>query len=119
MRQNSTPIAIEGEVRLPFFLDGHCLWTNALVSEDVEEVMLGIDWLEQYECIWDFTSGKLRINGYPAVTLTRRGHIKCQRVIVQDYQDIPPRSQQNVTARMTLHSTHKTAEDVMVETKQL
>jgi len=81
---NSTLIATEGKVRLPFFLDGHCLWTNALVSEDVEEVMLGIDWLEQYECIWDFKSGKLRINGYPAVTLTRRGHIKCQRVIVQD-----------------------------------
>jgi len=40
---NNTPIAIGGEVRLSFILDGHCLWTNALVSEDVEEVMLGIE----------------------------------------------------------------------------
>jgi len=34
-------------------------------------------------------------------------------------REIPPRSQQNVTARVTLLSTHEPAEDVMVETKQL
>jgi len=75
-----------------------------LVTEGVEEVVLCIDCLEQYECIWDFKSGKLRINGYPAVTLTRRGHIKCQQVIVQHYQEIHPRAQQYITARVTLRS---------------
>ena len=40
---NSTPIRIKGEVRLPFMLDDKCVWTTALVSEDTEEVMLGID----------------------------------------------------------------------------
>ena len=50
---NNTPIRIEGEVRLPFELDEKCLWTIALVSEDVEEVMLGIDWLEANNCVWD------------------------------------------------------------------
>jgi len=39
---DNTPIRIEGEVRLPLELDEKCLWTIALVSEDVEEVMLGI-----------------------------------------------------------------------------
>jgi len=51
---NNTPIRIEGEVRLPFELNEKCLWTIALVSEDVEEVMLGIDWLEANGCVWDF-----------------------------------------------------------------
>jgi len=41
---NNTPIRIDGETRLPFFLNDRCVWTT--VSEDVEEVMLGIDWLE-------------------------------------------------------------------------
>jgi len=78
---NNTPISVEGEVQLPFFLDEECLWTTALISEDIEEVMLGIDWLQRYECIWDFKTGDLCINGHPAVTLTRHGHTKCQRVL--------------------------------------
>ena len=116
---NNTPISIEGEVQLPFLLQGRCLWTTALVSEDVEEVMLGIDWLEQYGCVWDFRNGNLRINGQPAVTLRRRGNIKCRRVLVQDYLEIPPRSQKDVIARVTLLSTHDPNEDIMVESSQL
>ena len=48
-------------------MDEECLWTTALISEDIEEVMLGIDWLQRYECIWDFKTGDLCINGRPAV----------------------------------------------------
>ena len=98
---NNTPISVEGEAELPFFLDEECLWTTAPISEDIEEVMLGIDWLQSYECIWDFKIGDLSINGHPAVTLTPHGHTKCQRVLAQEYQEIPPRSQGNVTARIT------------------
>ena len=36
MAANNTPISVEGEVKLPFFLDEECLWTTALVSEDIE-----------------------------------------------------------------------------------
>ena len=64
---NNSPISVEGEVELPFFLDEECLWTTALISEDIE-VMLGIDWLQRYECIWDFKTGAICINGRPAVT---------------------------------------------------
>ena len=54
---------------MPFELDEKCLWTTALVSEDVQEVMFGIDWLEAYGCVWDFNTGQLCINGQPATTL--------------------------------------------------
>ena len=42
---NSTPVRVSGEVRVPFILDDRCLWTSALVSE---EVTLGIDWLKEH-----------------------------------------------------------------------
>jgi len=51
---NDTPIRIDGEVRLPFYIEDRCIWTRALVSEDIEEVMLGSDWLQEHECVWDF-----------------------------------------------------------------
>ena len=43
---NDNPIQVEGKLQLPFFLGEQCIWTDALVSEDIEEVMLGIDWLK-------------------------------------------------------------------------
>ena len=48
---NDTPIQVEGKLQLPFFLGELCIWTDALVSEDTEEVMLGIDWLTQNDCM--------------------------------------------------------------------
>jgi len=48
---NNTPIQIDGEVDLPIMLEEDCLRTRALVSEDVEEVMLGSDWVKTYNCI--------------------------------------------------------------------
>ena len=116
---NGTEIQIEGETRIPFCQDNCCLWTTGLISEDIEEVMLGIDWLEENDCLWDFRTGRLTIKGRPAVTLSRRSHIKCRRVIVQEYQEIPPRSQVNVTSRVTMLSPREPATNLMVETRQL
>jgi len=116
---NNSPIRIYGETNLPFFLGDHCLWTSALVSEDVEEVMLGSDWLRDYGCVWDFGTGNLCIDGRLAVTLTRRGHIKCRRVLVQEVKEIPPRSQVDVKACVTVLSIREPTEDVIVETCQL
>ena len=38
---NDTPIQVERKLQLPFFLGEQCIWTDALISEDIEEVMLG------------------------------------------------------------------------------
>jgi len=103
---------------VPFELDEKCLWTIALVSEDLEEVMLGIDWLEANNCVWDFKTGQLCIKGQPAITLSRCGYVKCLRVLVQECQEIPPRYQQDVTARVTLRSVRDQVKDVIVESQQ-
>jgi len=116
---NNTSIQINGETELPFMLGERCLWTPVLVSEDVEEIMLGIDWLEHHKCIWDFRTGHLTIDGQETVTLRRRGHFRCQRVLAQEYQEIPPRSQKDVLARVTLLSAKGAPKDMMVDTRQL
>ena len=61
-------------------MDGRCLWTPVLISEDVEEVKLGIDWLEHQKCVVDFKTKCLTIDGQETVTLMRLGHFKCQRL---------------------------------------
>ena len=79
---NNTPVRIDGETRridgetrLSFFLNDRCVWTTVLVSEDVEEVMLGIDWLEEHGCVWDFKTGDLSIDGQPVIATTRCAYI--------------------------------------------
>ena len=57
------------EVVVPFVLNDWRLDTFALVSPDIEEVMIGSDWLEEHQCVWNFGGKQLFIDGYPAVTL--------------------------------------------------
>jgi len=47
---NNTEIAILGSSRLGFTVQGIPLCTDFLVSDEVEEIMLGIDWLTENRC---------------------------------------------------------------------
>ena len=40
-------------------------------------------------------------------------------VLAQSYHEIPPRSQKDVMARVTLQSVHNSVEDIIVETNQV
>ena len=58
--------------------------------------------------------------GRPTVALTRRGTFKCRRVIAQEYMEVPPRTQTDVIARVTLRKAHERfPTDVVVEASQL
>jgi len=104
---NNIAIQIEGETELPFELDGRCLWTPVLISEDAEEVMLGIDWLECHKRVSDFNTKRLTIDGLETVTLRCKGHLRCQRVLAQEYQEIPQQSQKDIMARDQPNSREK------------
>ena len=64
---NGTDIIVTGEVFLPFELDGRLVQTFGLVTADIEEVMLGFDWLKEHECLWDFRNSRLYVDGHKAV----------------------------------------------------
>ena len=34
-----------------------------LVSEDLSDLILGIDWLTDNSCVWDFSAGRVSVNG--------------------------------------------------------
>ena len=71
---NNTPIRVYGETELPFVLEKRCVWTPALISEDVDEIMVGNDWLDKHACQLNFKTKKLIVDGQETVTLIRRGH---------------------------------------------
>ena len=116
---NGSKIEIAGEAVLPLLLNGRCIPTRALVSPDVEEVMLGSDWLQAHECLWDFGRGKLLIDGQAAVTLSRKHRLCCRRIFAQEDVVLPPRQQVDISARSTLLSPRKVGADWIVDSHQV
>jgi len=59
---NRTEIDICGEATFLLMLDGKCIWTTAFVSPDVEAVMMGSDWLQDHNCVWEFGRSRVFID---------------------------------------------------------
>jgi hypothetical protein len=59
---NGTSIPLLGAIQLQFTIDGYPTSANLVVSDAIEELILGIDWLANNNCQWDFGAAKLRIN---------------------------------------------------------
>lgn len=89
---NNTELVIDGETTVPFCVDGHSVPTQALVSPDVEEVMLGSDWLHAHRCVWDFANSLIHIDGKKVVTLSRKGPLMCRRAYVCDDVTLAPKA---------------------------
>jgi len=47
---NGSSISVSGKAVLPLRFNGHKSDTTVLVSEDLTEVILGIDWLQEHDC---------------------------------------------------------------------
>ena len=60
----------------------------------------------------------LTIDGLDTVTLRRRGHFKCRRVVVRECQKIPLRSEKGVMAIVTLLCTHESPGDAIIDAKK-
>ena len=58
-----TEIEVTGETTVALELYDRFLTTFALISTDIEEIMLGSDWLRQHSCLRDFANGNLYIDG--------------------------------------------------------
>jgi len=79
--------------------------------------MLGSDWLQAHNCLWDFGRGRLFVDGRAAVTLSRKRPLSCRRVFVHDDAVLPPR-QETVSARSTLLSPRKIGADWIIDSHQ-
>ena len=115
---NGTAITVLGEAVLPFKLNGQLIETRVFVSRDIEEPILGSDWLTEHECVWDFKSRRIVVDGKPAITRPRQGPLRCRRVYLQGDVVIPSKQQIDVTVRTPLVSLgHQTIDNHAVETR--
>jgi len=97
---NGTEIRVLGEVTLSLkFWRGFEVTNKFLISDQICEVMLGMDWLRGHRCHIGFGTGALFIGRKRIPLVTGNGGVWCRRVVVAEEVDIPPRSQCDVLAR--------------------
>ena len=97
---NGTEITVNGRISLPIIINQRRYPSNFLVSENVDEVILGRNWLTNHKTVWDFSSDQLTINGH-AVKLKRKETAPyCRRCRVGTDVQIPPNSEAVVPANL-------------------
>src|SRR5208282_4564732 len=75
-----------------------------LKSHDVDEVMLGYDYLTDNRCVWDFGSNQIFIRGKPYTPFARHGPPKCRRVFETTNIVVPAKQQIDLPVRSTINS---------------
>ena len=116
---NKSELSMDGEAEVALVLNGQTFMTRTLVTPDIEEIRLGSDWLTAQECLWDFRTGKIVINGQSATPVSLKGPLLCQRVFVEDDVVIPPRKESAVPALTTLVTPRTYTETGMVEARTI
>jgi len=89
---NGSEIELSGEAMIPFVLNDRRMDTFALVSPDIEEVIIGSDWLEKHRCLWNFGKKQLSIDGYSVATVTEKKNLRCRRLYSEKDVALPPDS---------------------------
>lgn len=85
---NMSPVPILGKAVVSFSVAGQVMQHEFLVSDAVEEIIFGSDWLVMNRCQWNFDSGTLSIGSLPEpcqIQLINTGpHQHVRRIYAKD-----------------------------------
>ena len=69
---NGTEVKADGTTNVEIKINNLEIPTNMLVTKDVNETILGKDWLTNNKCKWNFKENKLNISNTETVDLISR-----------------------------------------------
>jgi len=117
---NGSRINILGHMTIRFAIMGVPLKADLLVADDLDEFMLGFDWLTTQKATWDFNAKTLSFHGLVVPLCNRPSRVSIRRVYVTDRVHIAANSEQNVPVRLVKSTWRSTAAaDWVVHPKQL
>ena len=118
---NGTHIPVMGSVRISFTVGGIPVSTTFLVSEAVDEPKLGLDWLTENQCIWNFGEGVLRIGEASIQLQIRPRRTAVRRVYVAEEITIPAGMVEDIPVALAWTSYEEGVNDTewVLEPKQV
>ena len=101
---NGSSIPVTGETNLLLDLGDQSLRVPCLVSEHVDEILLGLTFLEENRCVWHFADRSIQIRGHGYRLYAHKVTWSVRRVTLQEDTTVAPRCQQNLMAQ-TIYRT--------------
>jgi len=108
---NGTVINVVSEVVMNVKIGEWVLPTRFVVSDNITEPMLGVDWLRGNRMIWDFAKDILMINGQVFHLIPGEKSDSCRRVVAAEKVVVPARSQAIVPGRVEMTRMTSDAND--------
>jgi len=99
---NGTVINVLGEVTMKIQIGDLVLPTRFVVSDNITEPMLGVEWLRCNQMTWDIAKDILIINGKIFHLVLGEVSGSCRRVVATERVTIPARSQAIVPGRVEM-----------------
>jgi len=100
---NGTPIEVEGAVTVGIALNTYPTTARFLVTQDVPEVMLGMDFLAPRQCRWDFAASTLWLDETSVKLHAGPPGTKCRRVLVAESVVLPPKTSTVISTLSPIH----------------
>jgi len=99
---NRTVINVLGKVMMNIQIGDLLLPRRFVVSDNITEPMLGVEWLRCNQMKWDFAKDILIINNNVFHLVPGEGTGSCRRVVATKRVTVPPRSQAIVPGRVEM-----------------
>ena len=86
---DGTDVPLLGETTIEFLIPGFQSQCRVVVSEVIDELILGIEWLQTNQCVWDFGNNYFAIKGHSGRLRCKKVSKAVRRILVQDEIEIP------------------------------
>ena len=116
---NGTEIALLGEVELTLSMSWQEVIAAVVVSEEVVNPILGIDWLVRHCCRLSFAQNLIEIDGKVVRLISRPRQNMLRRIYAVESVVVPAGHTTNVPMTMALSSLRQTTGDWAVEPRSL
>jgi len=94
---NKAQLRVIGDLDI---VDGHPMEASVSVSPDIEELLLGSDWLIRNQCHWNFAAGTIKMGDLVLETHKKSSVDTRRRVVVAERCVVPPRHEANVAVKV-------------------
>jgi len=112
-------MSVVGQAHVSFVVGGHRVSADLLVSDAIEELILGIDWLTANDCVWDFGAGLVKWNGKEVKLQRQPNRYSIPRIHADRNLIIPSKHQRNVPGKTTRNPLRAPLSDWGFEPKKL
>jgi hypothetical protein len=116
---NGTPVALVGQAVVKINVNGVLISVKVVVSEAVDELILGVPFLRQHACQWDFETSRLSIDGRAARLQSQPSRNQVRRIYAVRDVRIPPNHAIDVPVSVTRPNLKQSAEQWAIGPKRL